>query len=84
MIGRLNFVGAVLEPINVSAMPLIVGQKSISGSSLATPAACQEMVEFCARHKIAPKVEYFAMPDCNRALQHLREGKARYRAVLVN
>ena len=40
------------------------------------------MLEFCARHDIAPQVEHFPMSKVNEALDHLRSGKARYRVVL--
>jgi D-arabinose 1-dehydrogenase-like Zn-dependent alcohol dehydrogenase len=38
--------------------------------------------DFCARHKIAPVTETFAMDDINSALDHLRADKARHRIVL--
>jgi uncharacterized zinc-type alcohol dehydrogenase-like protein len=82
--GRLHLVGAVLEPIPVSAFSLIGGQKAISGSPLGSPATVAKMLEFSARHKIAPTVEVFPMSQVNAALEHLRAGKARYRVVLQN
>jgi uncharacterized zinc-type alcohol dehydrogenase-like protein len=82
--GRLHFVGAVLEPVPVSAFSLIGGRKSISGSPLGSPATVAKMLDFCARHQIAPVTETFAMKDVNAALDHLRSGKARHRIVLKN
>jgi len=80
--GRLHFVGAVLEPVPVSAFSLIGGQKSISGSPLGSPETTAKMLDFCARHEIAPVTQFFAMSRVNDALDHLRAGKARYRIVL--
>ncbi len=80
--GRLHFVGAVLEPIPVQAFSLIGGRKSISGSPLGSPATVHDMLEFCARHTIAPQTESFRFDQINDALDHLRAGKARYRVVL--
>ena len=82
--GRLHFVGAVLEPVPVSAFALIGGRKSISGSPLGSPATVAKMLDFCARHQIAPVIETFAMNEVNAALDHLRAGKANYRIVLKN
>ena len=82
--GKLHIVGAVLEPIPVAAFPLLAGQKSISGSPLASPATIKKMLEFCARHEIAPVIEEFPMSEANKAIEHLRSGKARYRVVLKN
>ena len=80
--GRLHFVGGVLEPIPLAAFSLIGGQKSVGGSPLGSPATTARMLEFCARHGIAPQVEIFPMSQANAALEHLRAGKARYRVVL--
>jgi uncharacterized zinc-type alcohol dehydrogenase-like protein len=82
--GRLHFVGAVLEPVPVGAFGLIMGQKSVSGTPLGSPATTSDMLEFCARHGIAPVTEAFPMSKANEALEHLHAGKARYRVVLRN
>jgi len=82
--GRLHFVGAVLEPVPVGAFPLIMAQRSISGSPLGSPATTAQMLDFCARHGIAPQIERFPLSKVNDALAHLRSGKARYRIVLEN
>jgi uncharacterized zinc-type alcohol dehydrogenase-like protein len=80
--GRLHNVGAVLEPLQVPAFSLIMGQKSVSGSPSGSPTAVDEMLEFSARHSIAPITETFPMSKVNEALERLRSGKARYRIVL--
>lgn len=82
--GRLHTVGAVLEPMSISAFPLIMGQKSLSGSPLGSPATTEKMLNFSRRHGIAPTTETFPMSRANEALDHLRAGKARYRIVLIN
>jgi len=43
-----------------------------------------DILEFCARHDIAPVTEIFPLSRVNDALEHLRAGKARYRIVLEN
>jgi uncharacterized zinc-type alcohol dehydrogenase-like protein len=80
--GRLHVVGAVLEPIPVQAFSLILGQKSVSGSPTGSRAAIDTMLAFAARHNVLPKTEHFPMSKANEALQHLIDGKARYRVVL--
>jgi uncharacterized zinc-type alcohol dehydrogenase-like protein len=82
--GRLHFVGAVLKPVPVAVFPMIMGQKSLSGSPLGSPVTTADMLAFCARHKIAPVTETFPLSRVNDALDHLRAGKARYRIVLAN
>lgn len=80
--GRLHTVGAVADPIALGAFALIQGQKSLSGSPLGSPATVATMLEFAARHGIAPTIETFPMSRANEALEHLRSGQARYRVVL--
>lgn len=82
--GRLHFVGVAPEPIALEVFPMIMAQRSLSGSPLGSPATTATMLEFCARHKIKPVTESFRMSDANRALSRLAEGKARYRIVLEN
>lgn len=80
--GRLHIVGAVLEPVSVGVFQLMGGQKSLSSSPTGSPSAMLAMLDFCARHGIAPQVEEFPMSRVNDAIAHLRDGKARYRIVL--
>jgi len=82
--GRLHFVGAALSPLGVTPVELLSGQKSISGSPMGSPATVMKMLEFCARHQIAPVTENFPLSQVNEALEHLRAGQARYRIVLTN
>ena len=80
--GKLHVVGAVLDPIPVPAFSLIGGAKSVSGSPTGSPWALRTMLDFAARHGIAPQVEEYPMSQINDAIAHLKSGKARYRVVL--
>jgi uncharacterized zinc-type alcohol dehydrogenase-like protein len=80
--GRIHFVGIFTDPIPVSIWPLIAGQHSLSGSPIGSPTAIATMLEFAARHNIAPQTEHFPMSRINEAFEHLEAGKARYRIVL--
>ncbi len=80
--GRLHFVGVTPEPVPVPVFPIIAGQRSISGSPLGSPTTTAKMLDFAARHEIAPVTELFPMGQVNEALDRLRSGKARYRVVL--
>lgn len=81
--GRLHFVGAQPELL-APFFPLLAGQKSISASPLGSPATMAKMLEFCARHKIAPVVEEMPMSQINKAFERLEQGRPRYRIVLKN
>lgn len=59
--GRLHVVGAVLEPMPIPDIDLIFGQKSVSGSPTGGPTKISTMLDFAARHSIAPASRAF--PD---------------------
>lgn len=80
--GRLHLVGILPQPMSLEAMPLIGGQRSVSGSPTGSRQDIDTMLEFAARHGIEPQTEHFPMSRINEALDHLRAGKARYRVVL--
>jgi uncharacterized zinc-type alcohol dehydrogenase-like protein len=80
--GRLHLVGAVLQPIPVSAFSLILSQRSISGSPTGSPVDIATMLDFAARHNVAPQTEHYPMSKINEAFERLQSGKARYRIVL--
>jgi uncharacterized zinc-type alcohol dehydrogenase-like protein len=80
--GRLHLLGVQVEPVELAQFPMLVGQLSVSSSPVGSPLAIRRMLEFAARHRIAPVTEHFRMEAVNDALEHLRTGKARYRIVL--
>ncbi len=80
--GRMHVVGAVLQPIPVSAFDLIIGERSVSGSPTGSPSTIATMLDFAARHAIQPQIERFPMSGINEALTRLDRGEARYRIVL--
>lgn len=82
--GRLHFVGATLEPLDLGVFPLLMGQRSVSGSPVGSPATIEKMLEFANLHQIRPQVETYPMDRINDAFDHLKSGKARYRIVLSN
>ncbi len=80
--GRLHFVGVVLEPINFNLISLLAGQKQISSNPTGSPAVMMQMLDFAARHQIAPQIEKYKFDQVNDAIDKLRNGSPRYRIVL--
>jgi alcohol/geraniol dehydrogenase (NADP+) len=80
--GRLHFVGATLEPLDLNVFNLIMAQRSVSGSPVGSPATIAKMLQFAVQHNIKPVVEMYKFSQVNEALAHLASGKARYRIVL--
>ncbi|KAJ2777053.1 hypothetical protein GGI15_004639, partial [Coemansia interrupta] len=57
---------------------------AITGSLIAGIDDLKQTLEFSAKHNILPTIEKFSMEDVNSALEHVNNGKARYRVVLTN
>ena len=80
--GRLHFLGATLEPIELGVFSLIAAQRQVSGSPVGSPETIRKMIEFAALHKIEPVTEHFKFDQVNEAIERLESGDARYRVVL--
>ncbi|MEC4805162.1 MAG: NAD(P)-dependent alcohol dehydrogenase [Jaaginema sp. PMC 1079.18] len=80
--GRLHVVGAAPNPLEIGIFPLLLGQKQISSSPVGSPSTISQMLDFTARHGIETMTEMFPMSEVNEAMEHLRNGKPRYRIVL--
>ncbi|MGV3524680.1 MAG: NADPH-dependent aldehyde reductase Ahr [Candidatus Sericytochromatia bacterium] len=80
--GRLHFVGATLEPLDISVFALMGAQRSVSSSPVGSPETIAEMLDFAQRHQIEPVIETFDFAQINEALDRVRTGKAHYRVVL--
>jgi len=80
--GRLHFVGAVTEPLNIRPAALLAKQLSISSSPVGSPATIKKMLEFAKLHQIKPWIEEYTFDQVNEAVARLRSGKTHYRIVL--
>lgn len=82
--GRLHYVGATTEPLDINVFELILRQASISGTTVGSPETIATMLEFAARHNIKAHVESFPMSQVNEAIEKLKSGDVHYRVVLSN
>lgn len=81
--GTLCLVGLPASAVSFSAWSIIGGEKSVVGGQPGSIDETQAMLDFTARHGIKPMIETFPMTEANAALDHTRQGKARFRSVLV-
>ena len=79
--GQLVLVGVPDTDLKIPPFPLLA-EKSVRGGSCGGPADTALMLDFAARSGVRPVVESFPMADVNKALDHVRADKARYRVVL--
>lgn len=80
--GNFHSVGAVMKPFQVPAFTLISGDRSVSGSATGSPHELRSLMKLAGRAKVQPQIELFPMSKIKEAIQHVRDGKARYRVVL--
>jgi alcohol dehydrogenase (NADP+) len=67
--GTLTLVGAPAKPLSVSALGLIVGRRSVSGSMIGGIPETQEMLDFCGSHNITADVEVIPISEGERGLR---------------
>ncbi|MDR0504882.1 MAG: NAD(P)-dependent alcohol dehydrogenase [Bifidobacteriaceae bacterium] len=88
LIGCLKVGGALVDvglPEHSSTLrlsSLTGGNRILAGSQLAGLAETQEMLEFCAAHKIAAQVEVISGEQINQAYNNVVDSKVRYRYVI--
>ncbi len=82
--GALWFVGVPPSPVSVHTFPLVSGMRTIGGSPIGSPFQLREMLDVAARHGIKAITERFPMEKANEAIDKVKKGKVRYRAVLAN
>jgi uncharacterized zinc-type alcohol dehydrogenase-like protein len=82
--GSLWFVGVPPSPVSVHTFPLVSGMRTIGGSPIGSPFRLREMLDVAARHGVKATTERFPMEKANEAIDKVRKGKVRYRAVLAN
>jgi uncharacterized zinc-type alcohol dehydrogenase-like protein len=79
MDGNLTIVGAPPKPLSVSAIGLIVGRRSLSGSNIGGLPETQEMLDFCGAHNITADVEVIPIQKVNEAYERLLKSDVKYR-----
>jgi uncharacterized zinc-type alcohol dehydrogenase-like protein len=82
--GTLHFVGVPEEVVNFSLMPLMFGRLTLSSSPIGSSDQMRAMLEFAAANDIKPIIELFTHKTANEAMQKIRDGSIRFRAVLEN
>jgi uncharacterized zinc-type alcohol dehydrogenase-like protein len=80
--GAMVLVGVPPEPVPVAAFSLIAGNKRLAGSSIGGIAQTQEMLDYCAAHKIVSDIEVIPVQKINEAYDRMMRGDVRYRFVI--
>ena len=75
-------VGAPGEPLSVNAFSLIMGRKSFAGSVIGGIRETQEMLNFCAEHKIGADIEVISADKIDEAYERVLNSDVKYRFVI--
>ncbi len=81
--GVLCLVGAPDEPLKLDVGSMLGRQLSVTTSAIGGRPAIREMLDFAARHGVAPRVQVRPLAEADAALAEVRKGQARYRVVLA-
>lgn len=80
--GKLVLVGLPNQPLEVSPFSLVSGHHILAGSSLGGIQETQEMLDYCAKHRISSDIELIPIRKVNEAFRRLVKGDVRYRFVI--
>jgi D-arabinose 1-dehydrogenase-like Zn-dependent alcohol dehydrogenase len=83
--GRLVSMGVTTDgPITVDPMSLLLGQRQLRGSSQDEKSDLVEALDLVAAGKVKPVLETYPIARVNEVRERLKQGKVRYRAVLLH
>ncbi|HET7754741.1 MAG TPA: NAD(P)-dependent alcohol dehydrogenase [Anaeromyxobacteraceae bacterium] len=80
--GAMVLLGVPPEAAPVNAFSLIGGRKSLAGSLIGGIAETQEMLDYCADHRITSDVEVIPIDKVNEAYERMLRSDVRYRFVI--
>ncbi len=81
--GKLIVLGAAHEPLQVPAILLISGRRSVAGWPSGTPIDSQDTLVFSALTGVRSMNEVFPLERASEAYDRMMSGKARFRVVLT-
>jgi D-arabinose 1-dehydrogenase-like Zn-dependent alcohol dehydrogenase len=81
--GKLIILGVPLKPFEVSAIPLVMGNREIRGWASGTGMDSEDTLNFSALTGVKPKVEIYPLDKAPAAFERMESGKARFRVVIT-
>ena len=80
--GTMILVGVPDKPTLLEPFPLILHRRRIAGSVIGGIRETQEMLDFCATHRIESDVEVIPIQQVNEAYERVLRGDVRFRFVI--
>jgi D-arabinose 1-dehydrogenase-like Zn-dependent alcohol dehydrogenase len=81
--GKLLVVGASGEPMQVTPIQLIMGNRTIQGWASGTPADSEDTLRFAELSGVRPMIETYPLAKAPEAYARMMSGKAEFRVVLT-
>jgi D-arabinose 1-dehydrogenase-like Zn-dependent alcohol dehydrogenase len=81
--GKLLIVGAPFEPMEISALNLIMQRRGIQGWPSGTATDSEDTMRFSAYSGVRAMIEKFPLREANKAYERMMSGDARFRVVLT-
>jgi propanol-preferring alcohol dehydrogenase len=81
--GKLIVVGVPQDPMQLSALPLVFGGRSVYGSLTGTAIEMEDALAFSVLENIRPMIETVPLEEAADAYARMMQGQARFRMVLV-
>ncbi len=80
--GVIVLVGVPPEGVKFNAHNIISKRRIFAGSMIGGIAETQEMLDFCAAHKVTADIELIDIKDVNDAYERMEHGNVKYRFVI--
>jgi uncharacterized zinc-type alcohol dehydrogenase-like protein len=80
--GTMCQVGIPEEPASIPAFSLLANRRSLAGSGIGGMKETQEMLDYCAEHKIVSDVEIIPIQQINEAYERVIRSDVKYRFVI--
>jgi D-arabinose 1-dehydrogenase-like Zn-dependent alcohol dehydrogenase len=81
--GKFMIVGITTDPIAVTPLQLISGERAIQGSAVGTPTDSEDTMNFAELTGVHPMIETYPLEKAAEAYQRMMSGKAQFRVVLA-
>ena len=81
--GKLMVVGISPDPIAVTPLQLISGERSIQGSAVGTSTDSEDTMNFAELTGVRPMIETYPLERADEAYARMMSGKAQFRVVLT-
>jgi D-arabinose 1-dehydrogenase-like Zn-dependent alcohol dehydrogenase len=81
--GKLVVIGVSFDPIEVSPVQLITGQKSIQGWASGVPSDSEDTLRFSELTGVRPMIETYPLEKAGEAYARMMSGHAQFRVVLT-